>query len=122
MTTESLMLHPAIAAHIAAINQFDIDAIMDTFAEDALVNDVSREFWGSDRIRAWVAKEMVGDRVTLSPIEVVDNDGLYAVRCEYDGDYDKSSLSDPLVMTNYLRVRDGKIVTLIIIKNSDPKY
>jgi hypothetical protein len=121
MTTQ-LALDPAITAHVSAINSFDIDAIMDTFAEDALVNDASREFWGHDHIRAWITKEMVGDHVTLEPIEVMDNDGLYAVRCKFDGDYDKTNLPNPLIMTNYFRVRGGKIVTLFIIKNNDPKY
>jgi hypothetical protein len=60
---------------------------------------------------------MVSDHVTLEPIEVVDNDGFYAVRCQFDGDYDKTNLPDPLIMTNYIRVRDGKIVTLFVIKN-----
>jgi ketosteroid isomerase-like protein len=50
-----LALDPAISAHIAAINSFDVDAIMDTFADDALVNDFSREFWGRDHIRAFMA-------------------------------------------------------------------
>ena len=121
MTTQ-LSLDPAIAAHIAAINSFDLNAVMDTFADDALVNDVSREFWGHDQIRAWIAKEMVGDHVTLEPIEVMDNDGLYAVQCKYDGDYDKTNLPNPLIMTNYLRVRNGKIATLFIIKNNQPQY
>jgi predicted transcriptional regulator len=121
MTTQ-LTLDPAITAHVAAINSFDIDAIMRTFSEDALVNDAAREFWGLDHIRAWVAKEMVGDHVTLEPLEVMDNDGLYAVRCKFDGDYDKTNLPNPLIMTNYLRVRGGKIVTLFIIKNNEPKY
>ena len=121
MTTQ-VALDPAIAAHLAAINSFDLEAIMDTFAGDALVNDASREFWGPERIRAWINKEMVGDHVTLEPTEVVDNAGLYAVRCKYDGDYDKTNLPDPLIMTNYYRVRDGKIVTLFIVKNSDAKY
>jgi ketosteroid isomerase-like protein len=121
MTTQPV-LDPAIAAHVAAINSFDIDAIMDTFTEDALVNDASREFWGVDHIRAWVTKEIVGDRVTLEPIDAVDNDGLYAVRCRFDGDYDKTHLPNPLVMTNYFRLRNGKIVTLFVIKNNDPKY
>jgi predicted transcriptional regulator len=120
--TIQLALDPAIVAHVAAINSFDIDAIMDTFAEDALVNDVSREFWGHQHIRAWITKEMVGDHVTLEPIEVADNSGLYAVRCKYDGDYDKTNLPNPLIMTNYFRVRDGKIVTLFVIKNNEPKY
>jgi hypothetical protein len=120
--TSQLALDPAIVAHLAAINGFDVDAIMDTFTDDALVNDAAREFWGHDRIRAWVSKEMVGDRVTIEAVEVVDNDGLYAVRCKFDGDYDKTNLPEPLIMTNYFRVRDGKVVTLFVIKNSDPKY
>ncbi len=121
MTTQ-LSLEPTIAAHVDAVNSFDLDAIMDTFADDALVNDASREFWGHEHIRAWIAKEMVGDHVTVEPIEVVDNHGLYAVRCMFDGDYDKTNLPTPLIMTNYFRVRDGKIVTLFVIKNSDLRY
>ncbi|MCW2523213.1 MAG: hypothetical protein JWO63_1548 [Frankiales bacterium] len=75
MTTK-LSLEPAIEAHVAAVNRFDIDAIMDTFTADALVNDASREFWGTERIRAWITKEMVGDHVTLEPVEVANNDGF----------------------------------------------
>ena len=117
-----LALDPAIAAHIAAINSFDVDAIMATFAEDALVNDVAREFWGHERIRAFVSRELAGDHVTLEPVEAVDNAGMWCVRCRYQGDYDKAGLPDPLIMTNYLRVRDGKIVTLFIINNTTPRY
>src|ERR1700709_91985 len=91
MSTQ-LALDPAVAAHIAAINSFDIDAIVATFAENALVNDAHREFWGPEHIRAWTTKEMVGDHVPVEPIEVVDNAGMYAVRCRFDGDYDKTNL------------------------------
>jgi hypothetical protein len=121
MTTH-LSLDPVIASHIAAINSFDIDAIMDTFADDALVNDAAREFWGRERIRAFVAKELAGDRVRVQAVEAVDNAGMWCVRCRYDGDYDKTGLPDPLIMTNYLRVHDGKIVTLFIVNNTAPKY
>jgi predicted transcriptional regulator len=121
MSTQ-LALDPTVVAHIAAINNFDIDAVMATFAENALVNDVHREFWGQEHIRAWVAKEMVGDHITLEPVEAVDNAGMHVVRCKFDGDYDKTNLPDPLIMTNYFQVDDGKIVTLFVIKNSDPAY
>jgi hypothetical protein len=120
--TAQLIQDPVIAAHIAAINKLDLDAIMETFADDALVNDASREFWGSAHIRAFIAKEFVGDRVTVDPVEIVDNAGMWCVRCRYDGDYDKTGLPDPLVMTNYFRLRDDKIVSLIIIKNTQPQY
>ena len=120
--TAQLSLDPVIASHIAAINSVDLDAIVDTFADDALVNDAAREFWGRERIRAFVAKELVGDRVTVQPVEAVDNAGMWCVRCRYDGDYDKTGLPDPLIMTNYLRVHDGKIVTLFIVNNTAPRY
>ncbi len=120
--TAQVALDPVIASHIAAINSFEVDAIMETFADDALVNDASREFWGRHHIRAFVAKELAGDHVTMEPVEAVDNAGMWCVRCRYDGDYDKTGLPDPLIMTNYIRVRDGKIVTLFIIKNNAPQY
>ncbi len=120
MTTPTLPA--AIADHIDAVNRFDIDAVMETLAPDILVNDAAREFWGLEHVRAWFLKEMIGDHVTLEPVEVVDNAGMYAVRCKFDGDYDKTNLPDPLVMTNYFRVENSKIVTLFVIKNGEPKY
>jgi hypothetical protein len=120
--TAQLRLDPVIASHIAAINSFDVDAIMETFADDALVNDNSREFWGREHIRAFVAKELTGDHVTIEAVDAVDNAGMWCVRCRYEGDYDKTGLPDPLIMTNYMRVRDGKIVTLFIINNTAPQY
>jgi hypothetical protein len=121
MTTQ-LSLDPVIASHIAAVNSFDLDAVMDTFADDAVVNDASREFWGREHIRAFVAKELVGDRVTMEPVEAIDNAGMWCVRCRYEGDYDKTGLPDPLILTNYFRVRDGKVVTLFIVHNTAPAY
>ena len=35
-----------VAEHIDAVNAFDEEAIVATFASDALVNDARREFWG----------------------------------------------------------------------------
>ena len=40
-------LETVVAEHIAAVNAFDEDAIVATFADDALVNDAHREFWAS---------------------------------------------------------------------------
>jgi hypothetical protein len=110
-----------VADHVAAVNAFDEDAIVATFADDALVNDAHREFWGSAAIRRWVAREMVGDKVTIEAIEVIDHHGDTIVRGRYDGEYDKTSLPDELILTNYFTVRNGKIVRLIVIRNT-PGY
>ena len=64
--TGTTTLAPVLAEFIAAVNAFDEDAIVATFASDALVNDVHREFWGREAIRRWVAREIAGDRVTVA--------------------------------------------------------
>ena len=117
MSTSTVKLGGVVAEHVAAVNGFDEDAIVATFADDALVNDVRREFWGKDAIRGWVREEIVGDRVTLEPIDVVEHHGQTILRGRYDGEYDKTDLPDELILTSYFTVRDGRIVTLIIIHN-----
>jgi hypothetical protein len=111
-------LDRVIAEHIAAVNAFDAESIVATFAEDAFVNDARREFRGVDEIRAWVEREIVGDKVTIEVREVVDNYGDTIVRAAYDGEYDKTNLpAGELIMSNYFGVRGGKITSLIVIRN-----
>jgi hypothetical protein len=117
---DTTTLAPVLAEYIAAVNAFDEDAVAATFADDALVNDVHREFWGRDAIRRWAARELVGDRVTIQVTEVLDHHGDTIVSARYDGDYDKTNLTGELILTNYFTIREGKIVTLITIRNTPP--
>jgi hypothetical protein len=119
MSTE---LTGVVAEHVAAVNAFDTDAIVATFAGDAYVNDVHREIAGIDAIRGWVAKEIVGDKVTIAVQEVVDHHGDIIVRAAYDGEYDKTNLPDPLILSNYFSIRDGKIISLVVIHNTPSPY
>jgi hypothetical protein len=116
-TDFSSTLPRVVAEHIAAVNAFDEGAIIATFAPDALVNDARREFWGLDAIRRWVAKEMVGDRVTIEVTEVIDHRGQVIVRGRYDGDFDRTNLPPDLILTNYFTLRDDKIDSLFVIRN-----
>ena len=113
---------PVVVAYLAGVNAFDVDAIMATFAEDAYVNDARREISGVDAIRRWAEKEMVGDHVTMEPLEVVDHYGETIVRSRYDGTYDKTSLPAELIMSDYFTVRDDKIVSLKVIRNQPSPY
>ena len=115
-------LDAVVAEHLAAVNAFDEAAIMATFADDALVNDAHREFWGTEAIRRWVAREMVGDHVTIEVTEVIDHHGQAVVRGRYDGDYDKTNLPDELILTSYFTVSDGKIATLIVSRYTSASY
>lgn len=118
----STSLPPVVAAYLAGVNAFDVDAIVATFAPDAYVNDAHREINGVAAIRRWVEKEMVGDHVTMEPLEVVDHYGETIVRSRYDGTYDKTNLPGELVMSDYFSVRDGKIVSLAVIRNQPSPY
>jgi ketosteroid isomerase-like protein len=109
-------LPTVVRDHLAAVNAFDVEAIMATFADDAFVYDNRREFWGREAIRAWIAKEIVGDRVTMDVTEVALHDDLTIVRARYDGNYDKTNLPAELVLTSYFKMRGDKIITLIIVR------
>jgi SnoaL-like domain len=111
-----------VAEHIRAVNAFDTNAIVATFAQDAYVNDNRREIVGIDAIRRWVEKEMVGDHVTIQVREVLDHYGDTIVRGAYDGEYDKTNLPKELILSNYFKVRNGKIVSLTIIFNQPSPY
>ena len=122
MPTATTTLTGVLAEHVRAVNAFDTDAVVATFAKDAFINDVNREIHGPDAIRAFVAKEIVGENVTMNVTEVIDHHGDTIVRAAYDGTYDKTGLPDPLILTNYFSVRDGKIASLITIHNKPSEY
>ena len=115
-------LPPVVADYLAAVNAFNLDGMVATFAPDAYVNDARREISGIDAVRRWAEKEMVGDHVTMEPLEVVDHYGETIVRSRYDGTYDKTSLPAELIMSDYFTVRDGKIVSLKVIRNQPSPY
>jgi hypothetical protein len=118
----STELNGVVAEHIAAVNAFDTEGIVATFAPDAYVNDNRREIRGADAIRAFMAKEFVGDHVTMEVREVLDHYGDIIVRARYDGTYDKTGLPDEFIMTSYFGIRDGKITSLAIIFNQPSPY
>lgn len=111
-----------VAAHIAAINASDVDAVMATFAADAVVNDNRREIAGADAIRRFVEAEIVGDHVTMEVRDVLDHYGDVIVRARYDGTFDRTNLPAELLLTNYFALRDDKIVTLVIVFNQPSPY
>jgi hypothetical protein len=115
-------LSGVVAEHVRAINAFDTEAVVATFAKDAYVNDVQREIVGIDAIRRWIEKEITGEHVTIEVREVVDHYGDPIVRGHYDGDYDKTNLPKELILSNYFKVRDGKIVSLIIVFNKPSPF
>ena len=119
MSTE---LPAIVVEYIAAVNALDTDRIVATFTPDAYVNDNRREIWGTEAMKAFFAKEFVGDHVTMEVREVLDHHGDILVRAAFVGTYDKTNLPDDFVMTSYFSIRDGKISSLAVIFNQPSPY
>jgi hypothetical protein len=116
MTTKTLP--PPISAYIDATNRFNLDGLVALFDDDALVNDHRDEFIGKERIRAWAAREIIGDHVTLKVVNqrVVGNH--VALKAEIDGNFDKKGLPSPLVLALYFCLTGSKISALVIVHNN----
>jgi ketosteroid isomerase-like protein len=106
-----------VAAYVDATNRFDLDALVATFADDAVVNDHREEFAGREAIRAWAGREIVGDRVTMRVTQADRRGHGVAVTASIDGDFDKTGLPNPLLLTFYFAVGDERIDQLVIVHN-----
>jgi hypothetical protein len=110
-------LPPIIARHVAAYGAHDPAAFMATLAPDALLHDNRREFLGHDAIRAWADKEIFGDNVSLAVEQAFEQHGTVTLHARTDGDYDKTNLPNPLILTFYFTVTGERITQLIIVHN-----
>ncbi len=113
----SATLPQPVAAYVAATNAFDIDAVMACFAEDALVNDHRDEFVGREAIRAWAQREIIGDRVTMEVVEATRRADSATVKAIIRGNFDKTGLPDPLLLSFYFSFSGERIVQLVIVFN-----
>ena len=111
-------LPQVIQDHIAAYRRHDAEAFMATLAPGALVNDIRREFLGHQAIRAWTDAEIFGPRVTLEIEAAFEHVAGWIVRFRVDGEFDKSNLPDPLILTYYFTLQDDRICQLIILHNT----
>jgi hypothetical protein len=107
----------AVAAYIHATNLGDLDALLGTFVDDALVNDQLQDYWGKEAIALWAARDIIGERLTLKVVKTVEHYGQLIVTAHVDGMFDKRGLPDPLVLTFYFSSYREKIVQLIILRN-----
>jgi hypothetical protein len=112
-----ITLPPLVAEYVEATNSFDLERLTATFAEDALVNDQLRDYWGKPAIRDWAKRDIIGERLTMNVTKVINHYGNFIVTANVDGDFDKRGLPDPLVLAFYVTAQSDSIVQLIILRN-----
>jgi ketosteroid isomerase-like protein len=106
-----------VAEYVKASNAFDTAAMLSAFKDDALVNDVQREFWGKAAIKALFDKELVGARVKMDVLKVAEHYGDVILTAKISHEGDAAPVGNPVVLTFYFSLRDGKISQLIILQN-----
>jgi hypothetical protein len=112
-----ISLPSLVAAFVEATNSFDLERLMVTFADDALVNDQLRDYWGKAAIRDWAERDIIGKKLTIAVTNIVRHYGNFIVTADIDGNFDKRGLPDPLVLAFYFTPHNDVIIQLIILRN-----
>lgn len=108
-----------VVAYVEAGNAGRPDALLDAFADDAVVNDQLREHWNRPAIAEWAKREIIAPKLTMHVERAVTRYDQTILTAIVDGDFDKRGLPDPLVLTFYFSTRGEKIVQLLILRNEE---
>jgi len=101
-----------VEAYVRATNNHDAPAFIALFADDAVVDDIGREFRGLDAIKAWSDREIFDVQVTLEVIDSANRDGETIITAKADGTFNRAGLPDPLILAHHIVVKGGKIAQL----------
>jgi hypothetical protein len=110
-------LSPPVSAYVEATNSFDLEGLLATFVDDALVNDQLRDYWGKPAIREWAARDIIGARLRMDVTNVIEHYGNFIVTANIVGKFDMTGLPDPLAYAFYFAPHGDRIVQLIILRN-----
>src|SRR5687768_12183890 len=102
----------AIETYIRAINVGDAATLQSTFADDAVVKDVGREFRGAPAIKEWAEREIFAANVRLEVVDAIERAGETIVTMKIDGTFDPTGLPDPLLMDLCFGLDGDKITVL----------
>jgi ketosteroid isomerase-like protein len=101
---------PVVQAWFDADRARDEDALIGTFAADAVVRDEGASHSGHDRIRAWwLAAKQKYDHVA-EPFEITGNGEMVTVRARVTGNFSGS----PATLNSAFRIVDARIAGLSI--------
>ena len=106
----AIALPPTIARFIEASNARDLEAAVDCFAEEAVVEDEGRTHRGIAEVRAWKQETEERFRYTIEPTGVEERAGRSLVRGILAGNFPGS----PVELTYDFRLVDDAIESLRI--------
>src|SRR5260370_37697730 len=99
-----------IHTFLEAVNAADSQRFLSAFATDALVNDVQRDFLGVEAIKKWSNREVTVGQVTLKVHQAFEHYGDYILEVLRRGNFDKTNLPAPLLITQHVSVPDDMLL------------
>lgn len=99
-----------IVRYFEADGRNDADAVLRTFADDAVVADENARHQGKDAIRRWWMAAKQASQYVAEPLDAKGNDDTVDVRAKVSGTFPGS----PITLTHNFTLEDGKIVRLEI--------
>lgn len=106
-----------VEAYVRATNSSDLEALVASFAEDAMVNDQLKDYWGKQAIGEWSARDIIGAELSMFVTNVVQHHGQTVVTANVEGNFDGRGLPEPFVLAFYFSSADNEIVQLLILRN-----
>ena len=92
-------LPPPIADYVEANARLDVDGMLNTFAQDAVVQDDGGRHQGRQALRAWIEAATVANRAIFDPETVHQRDGDIVLEGLTHGDFKGSPLRFTLRFT-----------------------
>lgn len=111
MKTE-VKLPPAVEHYLRTVNSGDAEEFAESFADDALVEDVDRRIEGIEAIKKWSRQDIFAVRARFDVVTVAEHNGRTLLTVKIDGTFDRTGLPDPLLMNQSFLVARGKIAEL----------
>jgi ketosteroid isomerase-like protein len=99
-----------IALYFDADGRGDADALLNTFAADAVVEDENARHEGEAAIRRWWTAAKEATQYIAEPLDAVRDGDVVHVRANIRGTFPGS----PITLTHSFTVKDDKIVKLEI--------
>jgi hypothetical protein len=74
-----------VAAYVEPANSFNLEGLLDLFADDAVVNDQLRRYWRKPAIREWAAGDIIGQKLTMDVTTVIEHYGSLIITANVVG-------------------------------------
>jgi ketosteroid isomerase-like protein len=99
-----------LSNYFAAVNAYDVDAMLSAFSDDAAVRDEGRDMIGRAAIREWIDETTRKYRITITPIGVRQADERTIVTAQVSGSFPGS----PTELRYHFTIIGDKIARLEI--------